>query len=243
MGLSSRNLFHFTKSYDVLVKILTEGLQPRYCVEYDWGDKDLIIPMICVCDIPLSEIKIHQKKYGSYGIGLKKKIAKNIGFTPVFYLSDKSKLYKMLCEYVKEMRIPAMSPWKVVREETLLYYVKRTIGTDCDREHLRMSLRPKFENEKEWRYIPEITDSVHLRWEKKGQGQDADLASLNATTENLKIKLVPDDIAYIIVAEELERDKIIKEIKEIARKEPLWRNKEELVISKILSSEQINEDF
>ena len=67
MSLSSTSLFHFTKSYDIVVKILESGLWPRFCIERDWGDKDLAIPMVCACDIPLSEIGLHQKKYGKYG--------------------------------------------------------------------------------------------------------------------------------------------------------------------------------
>lgn len=96
--LSSTTLFHFTHEFDTLVKILEEGLWPRYCVERDWGDKDLIIPMVCTCEIPLSKMSFHQNKYGKYGIGLSKKWAKKKGFTPVLYVSDKSDIYKRICK-------------------------------------------------------------------------------------------------------------------------------------------------
>lgn len=245
MALSSTSLFHFTKRFETLVKILKEGLQPRYCVEYGWGDKDLIIPMICTCDIPLSETRIHVRKYGKYGIGLNKSFAKEHGFTPVFYISDKCMLYKIINKFADNLTMISISkePWDVVREEQLLYYIKRTTGTHCDREHLRMSKLPKFSNEKEWRYIPEVSQLVHLNIEKKGRGQDIDLNRLNRTTEGLKIRFTPDDITYIIVSNEEEREKLINDIRDIARSNPGWRNKESIAMSKIISCEQIQNDF
>lgn len=245
MALSSTSLFHFTKRYDTLVKILKEGLQPRYCVEYDWGDKDLIIPMICTCDIPLSETRIHVGKYGKYGIGLNKSFAKACGFTPVFYISNKCMLYKIITKFAESLTMTSISkdPWNVLREEQLLYYVKRTTGTPCDREHLHMSKLPKFSNEKEWRYIPEISDSVHMNIAKKGRGQDVNLNALNRTTQDKKIELTPDDITYVFVSSEGEREKLINDIKDIARSNPKWRNKESIAISKIISCEQIQCDF
>ena len=245
MSLSSTTLFHFTRSYGVLVKILREGLQPRFCVEYAWGDKDLIIPMICTCDIPLSEIGFHRKKYGEYGIGLKKSFAKNKGFTPVFYLSDKSKLYELLAFYAKNMKIPSMSPWDKIEEETLLYYAKRSVGTDCDREHLKMTLKPKFSNEKEWRYVPEISPSVHMYVEQKGKGQDVDKERLNKSTEHLKIALTPDSINYLIVNNEDERMKLFKELAEIAKEkgDSSWKNKFQELQTRIISTELMKEDF
>ena len=227
------------------MKILREGLQPRYCVEYDWGKKDLIIPMICTCDIPLSEIGIHRKKYGDYGIGLNKSFAKKMGFTPVFYLSDKSFLFKQLYEYAKNLTNPSMSSWDKIGEETLLYYVKRSVGTACDREHLKMRLKPRFSNEKEWRYVPKISASVHLYLAQKGTEHDADREMLNKTTENKKILLTPEDINYLIVKNEEERMKLFNELSEIAKEKDCnpWKNKFNELQTRILSTELMKKDF
>ena len=144
MAISSTSLFHFTKSLDTLVKILETGLWPRYCVERDWGDKDLIVPMICTCDIPLSDIQFHQKKYGSYGIGLDKGWAKKKGFTPVLYVSDKSDIYKRLQSYAKKrLEQPILCNRDRLDEEYLLYYVKRSVGTDADKKKLHLKKKKK----------------------------------------------------------------------------------------------------
>lgn len=237
--LSSTTLFHFTHEFDTLVKILEEGLWPRYCVERDWGDKDLIIPMVCTCDIPLSKMSFHQNKYGKYGIGLKKKWAKDKGFTPVLYVSDKSDIYNRLTKYAKHKLIqPVICHRDSFDEEYMLHYVKRAVGTDADREHLKLGYKPKFINEREWRYVP---FNVPMSFANKGKGQDIDCTRLSELTKDKKLKLEPDGIAYIIVEQEEERTKIIQEIQRVFKdKESECIN---WLISQVCSSEQMKEDY
>lgn len=221
------------------MKILEEGLWPRYCVECDWGDKDLLIPMICTCDIPLSDLSLHQNKYGKYGIGLNKSWAKEQGFTPVLYVSDKSDIYNRLTKYTEEHLIqPILCQRDSFDEEYMLHYVKRVVGTDADREHLKMMQKPKFLNEREWRYVP---FDVPMSFARKGRGQDVDCSLLSRLTVNKKLKLTPNDIEYIFVKEEKERVKMIEEIRRI------FRSKDneviDLLVSKVSSSEQRSKDF
>lgn len=246
MSLSSTSLFHFTRKYEVLLQILENGMWPRYCVEYDWGDKDLIIPMVCTCDIPLSEINVHVNKYGKYAVGLKKGWAKKIGFTPVLYLSDRSKLFCFLSDYAKALNRPLMTKWEGISSETMLYYAKRSVGTDCDREHLRMKLKPIFSNEKEWRYVPDISSSVHMYVATKGKGQDEDLNELSKSTEKIKLKIPIEEIEYLIVETEEERAKLLCDLEEIAKRNTSggWEpDKLKNLQSRIISMKQVKEDF
>lgn len=64
-------------------KILMGSFSISYCKETFVLDNArpyiLGIPMVSFCDIPLSQILDHVKKYGNYGIGLSKEWAKSKG--------------------------------------------------------------------------------------------------------------------------------------------------------------------
>lgn len=74
--LSANTLFHFTNNIDNIINILTNEFSPRYCMEsfefLGGCDLEIAIPMVCFCDIPLSQIKNHIENYGGYAIGLSK---------------------------------------------------------------------------------------------------------------------------------------------------------------------------
>jgi len=103
--ISANTLFHFTKSIDNLRNILTHTFSPRYCLEHiDNISKeaiDLAIPMVCFCDIPLSQIKDHVNTYGEYAIGLSKEWAMSNGISPVFYLHYGSLTNEMINKLFK----------------------------------------------------------------------------------------------------------------------------------------------
>lgn len=106
--INSSSLFHFTRNWDVLEKIIKNGL--RYSFAYEQFSKEIIkaylfsfldikedleisngvaIPMISFCDIPITRASRHIEKYGHYMIGLDKtnfvKDFKNI-INPVIYV-------------------------------------------------------------------------------------------------------------------------------------------------------------
>ena len=75
--LSPDSLFHFTPSLDNLLGILKNTFYPRYCYdEFDLIENDAqsfiedAIPMVCFCDITLSQLMSHIRTYGSYGLGM-----------------------------------------------------------------------------------------------------------------------------------------------------------------------------
>ncbi len=75
MALSSNSLIHLTQKKEALIGILENNFKIKYCYEIintSSGKINAAFPMVSFCDIPLSQIKEHINKYGSYGIGLKK---------------------------------------------------------------------------------------------------------------------------------------------------------------------------
>ena len=93
MNISSNTLFHFTDKIENVIGILKEGFKPHFCLEDlnfilpDEPTEELewAIPMVCFCDVPLSQSKTHRKTYGNYGIGLSKEWGKNNKISPVLY--------------------------------------------------------------------------------------------------------------------------------------------------------------
>ncbi len=107
-GINASSLFHFTRDFETIKKIVENGLRYSYSLEYapkevvqahlaplcpedvdsNEIDKRVSIPMISFCDIPLTRTMKHMSFYGSYVIGLNKKaiITKyNKTINPVIY--------------------------------------------------------------------------------------------------------------------------------------------------------------
>ena len=124
-GINASSLFHFTRDFETIKKIVENGLRYSYSLEYapkevvqahlaplcpedvDFHEIDerVSIPMISFCDIPLTRTMKHMSFYGSYVIGLNKKaiITKyNKTINPVIYthssnLTDFIKLLGAKC--------------------------------------------------------------------------------------------------------------------------------------------------
>ncbi|MGZ3882718.1 MAG: abortive infection system antitoxin AbiGi family protein [Bacteroidia bacterium] len=99
--ISANTLFHFTPTKENLLSILTRKFYVRYSLEIfnailDAESTELVIPMTCFCDIPLSQIKNHTKAYGSYAIGLSKSWGIRNQVSPVHYVYPNSTTSEIL---------------------------------------------------------------------------------------------------------------------------------------------------
>ena len=87
------SIFHYTKKIEDIQGILEHGLIPNYCKEdltyKDENNKDiglyLGLPMVSFCDIPISKTNEHIRRYGAFGIGLKKKSILKKNINPIMY--------------------------------------------------------------------------------------------------------------------------------------------------------------
>ncbi len=95
MAVTSDTLFHYTSTLANLINILKEKFKITYCYEQYFlnGIRSVsYYPMICFCDIPLSQAKEHIRSYGPYGIGLTKAWGIKNRLNPVAYIDEHSHL-------------------------------------------------------------------------------------------------------------------------------------------------------
>jgi hypothetical protein len=160
MSLSINSVIHFTNRIENLKSILScNGFRIKYCAEeLGINDRNTTVgafPMVCFCDIPLSEIKNHIDSYGSYGIGLTKNWAKQTGLNPVLYIERNSRLANFLnmqsnrlLEFHQEGKPDTASMFEYFK---FLSYCKNYEGRLKRGEKNEANYR--FYNEREWRIV------------------------------------------------------------------------------------------
>jgi len=246
MAISANTLFHFTSSYDTLIKILQSRFFPRLCLEKGlWhpGDMKWAIPMVCFCDIPLSNIADHTKKYGNYAIGIKKTWAIEQGVTPVLYVHDNSsfighgldalnwalELSENDVEHLNERLTQVMS----------MFFMMKPYEGYQERDGKKEKVR--FYDEREWRYVPPINEKQFNFLTEEGSKDKVQRESLNSFNEQYGVDFNPDVINYIIVEKEDEIVPLIHELHSI--KGNFSYKSVELLSSRIISMDRIREDF
>jgi hypothetical protein len=101
-NISAHTLFHFTYNKNSLLSILKNGLYIRYSLENFESlinDKaEIVFPMTCFCDIPLSHVRRHTNTYGKYAIGLSKSWGMKNQINPIIYTYPNSATTSILNE-------------------------------------------------------------------------------------------------------------------------------------------------
>ncbi len=156
--------------------------------------------MVCFCDIPLSQIRNHKGRYGSYAIGLSKSWAMKNRVNPVLYTysgSSVSGKIKILFDL-----IPNESAETISQQLDFISYIKPY------EENLEKPSKPQerditFYDEREWRYIPDLAGTdvnkylTNEIFQVSNAREHAQLLLQNE--EKAKLKFSPNDIKYIIV--------------------------------------------
>jgi hypothetical protein len=252
MGLSSNSIIHFTAKLSNLKGILNDGFDIRYCRETCYSKskhRDLLVPMVSFCDTPFSQIKEHIKSYGSYGIGLSKKWAEANGLNPVLYLEKNSTLSEnILNELYLKIKGENEKVNKLSDEDKkafdVLRYIKNYQG-DLKRANKKTIKNYRFSDEREWRYVTDINLDhqlfVMLPDKLVEEKISAAKKLYNLKIENQKLKFSPEDISYIIIKSENQRDGVIQAL-EKSNGEQAHKAVKRLT-SRIISSEQLITDF
>ncbi len=249
MSLSSNSLIHFTKNKSTLKGILENDFKIKYCLErvvtknhtYDAG-----VPMVSFCDIPISQIKDHIKKYGSYGIGLKKNWAIKNGLNPVLYLEQGSSLSDHTLNTLYDIVLQNTKVSELSDSELALVdifrYIKNYEG-ELIRNGESIVKNYRFSDEREWRYCP---NKKELGGSEYFINDDNDYklnkSKFNSKLSSLRLQFTPDDITYIIIKNDSEILEFIRHL-ETAKGKIYSLEQIRRLTTRILTVEQIMTDF
>lgn len=258
--LSANTLFHFTNNIDNILNILKNEFSPRYCMEnfkVIGRNVEIAIPMVCFCDIPLSQIRNHIENYGGYAIGLTKEWGVSKEINPVMYSTGESISTKTIDEILREIgkleKSTAISgdvKNSISKNISLLnhfaFYIKPYEGQVWNKNEFNGPVK-RFYDEREWRYIPAFNFLItnKIRWYlNKDEFLDDKLrddANKNIS-EVSKLSFEPSDIKYIIVNSEDEILRLYKEIDNI-KGHKYSSDEVNILRTRIISKEQILNDF
>ncbi|MCP4801102.1 MAG: hypothetical protein GY893_14265 [bacterium] len=208
MKPKSDNLFHFTKTINVLELILLNGIYPKYCLEdVRWmglsGLNYLAFPISCFCDIPLSRIFEHTGFYGQYGVGLSKKWGAKNNLNPVAYSPPSGQLQELMKFFFKteiednedlkrEFDMQAVKLWSLIKPTYGNMLVHRDV------------VEKEFYQENEWRYVAPIMSKIIDEENFSEEKDEAD-----QVVEEFKLEIAPTDIKYIFVKSDTDIPRII----------------------------------
>ncbi|MFC2004566.1 abortive infection system antitoxin AbiGi family protein [Chloroflexota bacterium] len=223
--LSPDSLFHFTPSLDNLLGILKNTFYPRYCYEeFDLIDNDAqpfcedAIPMVCFCDIPLSQLMSHINTYGKYGLGMSKAWGVREGLNPVIYFKQNSHLAKKL-SVITNTHIWGNDSTSQAFKEAMLY-IKPYEGTLYRGGHA-VKENVRFYDEHEWRYMLDrkimVTNGIRPSIQSHIYRNPVELANANRKLETYRTRLSfnANDVKYIIINYEGQINSMVEALRDI----------------------------
>ena len=253
-AISANTLFHFTGHFDNLVSILTNEFHPRFSLEnfnvlsqnaQESAELEWAVPMVCFCDIPLSQIGFHLQVYGDYGIGLTKDWGKRNGIAPVLYAYRESILTSKVVTILTKMHDEHVGPKLLESLGTelmhLVFFIKPYEG-DLWREGGKLT-NVRFYNEREWRFVPTLPEEGYSVGMVKADFLNEELRreANRKVGEISRISFDPNDIKYLVVRRD---DEIVPLIREVERIKAKYSYDDvRLLASRVISAEQIRSDF
>jgi Putative abortive phage resistance protein AbiGi, antitoxin len=246
MAISTNSIIHYTDSIEKLKSILKEGFKTKYCVEKIMTRGDKLIPgafpMVCFCDIPLSDAKKHLDSYGYYGLGLKKSWASKKGLNPVFYIDKESSISFIVNQQGKRISTQLKTievEWKRGFAH-ICSFLKNYEGPLIRNSESIDDYR--FYDEREWRFVPS-TDLLAGRpnvivVDKYLEAKN----TFNEKVADIKLEFEFSDITYIIVKREEDVVEITKSLREVYAG-ICTATALEVLLTRVITVDQIINDF
>lgn len=241
MPVSSNTMFHFTNSIENIESILKDDFIPRCSLEtiFTGSDKlEFAYPMVCFCDIPLSQVTKHIDFYGHYGIGLSKSWGIANGLNPVLYVESGSDLAIGINDVFDYLTNTKLEIDEIVELSftQILKHIKSYTGNFVRNNEVFEDYI--FYDEREWRYLPATLDFLNKDRYKVRALRD----NFDKKYENIRLKFIPDDIKYIIIHDESEIERMIQVIRNL-KGQKYSMSQVERLITRIITTEQILKDF
>jgi hypothetical protein len=243
--ISTNSIIHYTNSIQTLKLILKEGFRLKYCdemLQLNNNSPSAAHPMVCFCDIPLSESSTHFESYGYFGIGLTKSWAVENKINPVLYLDKSSLIANIFFDLFKSRKEKNTNLNE--EQKDLILRIKtfaKNYSGDLDRNG-KIIPDYRYYDEREWRFIPdkELLGACPFTVDSKSYQESKE--TYNTSLDHIRVKFKPSNISYIIVKETNQIPEIIKSIKEYFS-DSCTANELDILLSKVCSAEQIKSDY
>lgn len=276
--ITANALFKFMSEYNYLEEILLNmSISPRYYPEdisylqLKRESKELTewyIPMTCFCDIPLHQISYHAEGdpsfsdgqgYGKFSIAFHKSFGIKKGIQPIHYLNEESinaveltNTMNLLLSQDNENLMAGPRSNEVLTNFIFEYIrvIKPYYGKMKykDKNGDIKWVNKNFQDEHEWRYIPEFKPGelpLMLVEEEEISAEVINNVYTNSIplTSEGKLKFEVDDVRYIFVDTAENRSKLIKFIRGKRKGKRLSKFEKDLLISKIMVYDELKEDW
>lgn len=260
-GLYPETLFHFTDK-EGLFGILASNFKITYSLERieclpikatarpEGANQDNLpinrtfgAPMVSFCDLRLSELRVHMRDYGSYGIGMSKDWAIENGLNPVYYINSRAELLEQFIGSMTHLfdLIDSLDGMNATYHRLLNFYrYMKNYEAPLFRKEVMIRKHHRFANEREWRFVPSIDGDLAPLVTKETMADPAKKREMNARFSDHPLRFDPKHINYVIVRSDEERSEVIDHIEQVKEKydyDEVLRLK-----SRILTSEQIHND-
>lgn len=251
MPLSANTLIHFTRTKEALKKILEENFRVYNCQEsVVMGGKPsgFYVPMVSFCDIPLSQVKDHIGKYGSYGIGMTKEWGVRRRLNPVLYVTQTSMLsesYRKAWRHFTNLDVDDgtdLDDWTDEQRSLsdVIRYIKNYEGNLTRKGETIPNYR--FSDEREWRYVPAFTEDCEMLMGKEWYEEADNKKASDEKLEKFRLEFEPNDIKYIIINNDSEIGEFIDHLRRVKGKSYSLHDIERLT-TRILTTDQIMSDM
>lgn len=240
------SVFKFTKDFELLKKILKNGIIPNYCEEdlsFDSTEFCVGIPVSCFCDIPITLLDEHNSRYGNYGIALSKEWALKNGLSPIMYIANPDvlrsvyyhfSLNQLTINYLQEELNKKQSRHNLAALYLGYANLKKAQYEHAVNTHIIGFLKKyqgEYRNkpinnyeENEWRFLVPDKDGTEWFWSRENYqtwrfpngNKSADKPNPSEALKMYTLRYTSEDISYLLVKDDEFKSRLIDYIKRLA---------------------------